>query len=211
MEQEQAKGEIMGKTSTKQNTKVMLLESGIDIMLEKGYNNTGIMEVLQKTGVPKGSFYYYFESKEEFGLQIINYFYENHVAKKLLPLQDKSISPLNRLRNYYGSMRRLLEDNECRKGCLLENLSQEMADQSEILRNRLTEIAGQSHSLLAECILEAQDVGEISKRFDKNDLAEFFMCGMKGALSRSKLLKSSEPLQTFARLLFDDFLKVDKK
>jgi TetR/AcrR family transcriptional repressor of nem operon len=197
----------MGKTNTKQNTKLQLLESGIEIMIEKGYNNTGIMEVLQKTGVPKGSFYYYFDSKEEFGLQIINYFNDSHVMKKLMPLEDKSISPIHRLRNYYDGMRRALEDNECRKGCLIENLSQEMADQSEILRHRLSEIAAYSRDVIAACIAEGQALGEIPKRFDKYELAEFFMSGMKGALYRSKLLKNSEPMQVFSRLMFDDFLK----
>ena len=201
----------MARTSaTKENTKVQLLEAGIDIMIEKGYNNTGIMEVLQKTGVPKGSFYYYFDSKEEFGLQIINYFNDVYILKKRAPLEDKTVSPIQRLRTYCEELRRQLEQNECRKGCLVENLSQEMADQNEVFRNRLKEIGDESQAVFAACIKEGQDLGEIRTCYDSKDLAEFFNCSMKGAIGRAKILKNSEPLKIFTRLMFDCFLKVEK-
>ena len=61
------------KVATKQkpDTRTALLEAGMNIMIEKGYNNTGIQEVLLAVGVPKGSFYHYFDSKEDFALKII--------------------------------------------------------------------------------------------------------------------------------------------
>ncbi len=199
----------MGRTSTtKESTKLQLLEAGIDIMIEKGYNNTGIMEVLQKTGVPKGSFYYYFDSKEDFGLQIINYFNDNIVIKKRKPLEDKSVSPIKRLRKYCDEVMANIELNECRKGCLIDNLSQEMADQSEVFRNRLKEIGDQSTAAFASCIKEGQDLNEIPKAYDSVQLAEFFNCSMKGAIGRAKILKSTEPIKVFINLMFNHFLKV---
>ncbi|HEY9677809.1 MAG TPA: TetR family transcriptional regulator C-terminal domain-containing protein [Drouetiella sp.] len=199
----------MGRTSaTKESTKLQLLEAGINIMIEKGYNNTGIMEVLQKTGVPKGSFYYYFDSKEEFGLQIINYFNDCFIAKKRGPLEDKTVSPVKRLRGYCDEWIQQLEQNECRKGCLIDNLSQEMADQSEVFRNRLKEIADETQAVVAACIKEGQELGEIPACYDSNDLAEFFTCSMKGALQRAKINKNIEPLKVVSRVLFDCFLKV---
>ncbi|MBS1953182.1 MAG: TetR family transcriptional regulator C-terminal domain-containing protein [Cyanobacteria bacterium SZAS-4] len=200
----------MGRTSaTKESTKLQLLEAGIDIMIEKGYNNTGIMEVLQKTGVPKGSFYYYFDSKEEFGLQIINYFNDNIVVKKRKPLEDKTVSPLQRLRNYCDELIRNIEQNECRKGCLIDNLSQEMADQSEVFRNRLKEIGDESTAIFAECIREGQELNEIPKCYDSQELAEFINCSIKGAIGRAKLLKNTEPIKVVFHILFDFFLKTN--
>ena len=199
----------MGRTSaTKESTKLQLLEAGIDIMIEKGYNNTGIMEVLQKTGVPKGSFYYYFDSKEEFGLQIINYFNENIVAKKRRPLEDKTVSPLKRLRNYCDELIRNIELNECRKGCLIDNLSQEMADQSEVFRNRLKEIGDETTAVFASCIKEGQELNEIPKGYDSHELAEFFNCAMKGSIGRAKILKNTEPIKVFINLMLNHLLKV---
>src|SRR5271156_2303007 len=111
------------QTNTKESTKELLLEAGTQIMLLKGYNNTGIMEVLQSTGVPKGSFYYYFDSKEDFGLQIINYFDRMYAEKLRIYLSDQSLSPVARLRKYCEEGQKNLEAQQCKKGCLIGNLS----------------------------------------------------------------------------------------
>ena len=57
---------------TAQQTKELLLAKGAEILHRKGFHDSGIQEVLEATGVPKGSFYYYFKSKEDFGLQVID-------------------------------------------------------------------------------------------------------------------------------------------
>jgi len=196
----------MAKTTTKESTKIQLLEAGTEIMLEKGYNNTGIMEVLQSTGVPKGSFYYYFDSKEDFGMQIINH-YDATYSEKLKVLLDETKSPLNLLRSYCEESMRNLEQNACRKGCLIGNLSQEMADQSEVFRNRLQEVMLSQRSIFASCIANAQAKGEISNTMNANDLAEFFQCGWSGAVMRAKTMKVVEPMKVFSQVLFDHVLK----
>jgi TetR/AcrR family transcriptional repressor of nem operon len=58
----------------KQDTKAHILDMGAQIVHQKGFNATGIQEVLNAAAVPKGSFYFYFKSKEEFGLQLIDHF-----------------------------------------------------------------------------------------------------------------------------------------
>jgi TetR/AcrR family transcriptional repressor of nem operon len=193
--------------SQKQDTKTLLLEAGTEIMLEKGYTNTGIMEVLQKVGVPKGSFYYYFESKEEFGLQIINKFDECIGEKLSRLLCDKAYRPVQRLRNYCQEGRQFLAANKCRKGCLIGNLSQEMADQSEVLRARLEEVLTKWRNRMAACIKEGQTAGEISKDIDTVDLAEFFLSGWEGAVMRAKTTKNTGPQDAFMRVMFDHVLK----
>ncbi len=79
------------QSGTKEVTKTALLEAGCRIMREKGYSNTGIQEVLGSTGVPKGSFYYYFDSKEDFALQIIDHF-DKHVQRAAARLSGRQIA-----------------------------------------------------------------------------------------------------------------------
>ena len=196
----------MAKTTTKESTKVQLLEAGTEIMLEKGYNNTGIMEVLQSTGVPKGSFYYYFDSKEDFGLQIINH-HDATYTERLKVLLDETKSPVSLLRSFCEDNMRNFEQNACRKGCLIGNLSQEMADQSEVFRNRLQEVMLSQRNIFATCIENAQQKGEISQKIDANALAEFFQCGWSGAVMRAKTMKVVEPMKVFISLMFDHVLK----
>ncbi len=109
-------------------------------MLEKGYNATGINEVLTACNVPKGSFYHYFSSKEDFGLSVINTFDEHYVQDLDKALTDPKVAPLKRIKNYIDGAIEKAEKRQCSRGCLIANLSQEMADQNEVFRIRLKEI-----------------------------------------------------------------------
>src|SRR5256886_16555586 len=115
--------------STKATTKAALVDAGLHIMLEKGYHHTGIQDVLQATGVPKGSFYYYFPSKEAFGQAVIAQFASAYLARLEQHLGDTTASPLTRLRRHHEDLRARFERRGRRGGCLIGNLSQELADQ----------------------------------------------------------------------------------
>jgi TetR/AcrR family transcriptional regulator, transcriptional repressor for nem operon len=196
-----------GQTVTKESTKVLLLERGTEIMLEKGYNNTGIMEVLQATGVPKGSFYHYFESKEDFGLQIINHFEQLHREKLDLTIGNKALKPLERVRAFCDRGIESFLTQKCRKGCLIGNLSQEMADQSEVFRKRLLEIQTESTRRFVDCFAEAQKSGVLRADYNCHDLAETFHAGWAGATVRAKTCKTVEPMQSFTKFMFTSVLK----
>ena len=192
---------------SKEKTKDILLEAGRKTFLEKGYNNSGIEAILQAAGVPKGSFYYYFQSKEDFGLKVLDQFavcYDQHLDRIL---GDTSVPPLNRLRNYFESVFGKLESDQCRKGCLVGNLSQEMADQSEAFRARLEEIFESWVDRYAECLKEAQDAGEVSPDLDVRELAEFWLNSWQGAILRAKTMRSTAPLRTFLGVMFGNILQ----
>src|SRR5436305_8625304 len=123
----------MGKDSTRD----VLLEAGRRLFLERGYNHAGIDAILRSAGVPKGSFYHYFPSKEGFGLEVLDRFAARHEADLDRYLMDTSLRPLERLRRLAEAISARLQPRECRNGCLVGNLSQEMADQSEAFRARL--------------------------------------------------------------------------
>jgi len=194
------------RISSKELTKQLLLEAGMETILEKGYNNTGIQEVLDAVNVPKGSFYYYFDSKEDFALQIIDFFAENFANRILRHLRDTSLTPLNRLKSYCQTNKEMIVGWHCRKGCLIGNLSQEMADQSESLRGRLENVMSRWRDLFAACIAEGQAVGEIPARQNAHELAEFFLSGWEGAVMRAKSTRSEEPMNVFIKLMFEHVL-----
>src|SRR5947209_10832228 len=150
----------------KEKTKDVLLDAGKRMFLERGYNNAGLESILQAAGVPKGSFYYYFDSKEDFGLQVLDRFAACHHETLDRFLGDESVGPLERLRRYFEAVIECLESQECRKGCLVGNLSQEMADQSEAFRTRLREIFAGWLDRYANCLASAQLAGEIPAHLD---------------------------------------------
>ena len=195
------------KVASKLETKTALLQVGMDLMLEKGYTNTGIQEVLNTLGVPKGSFYHYFDSKENYAVEIIHHFDQDYSANLLRILRNPKRKPIERLRDYCEYSRSMLVAQDCRKGCLIGNLSQEMADQSEVLRKELSKVMDKWRDMFAECIEEGQTLGEIKKNRSAKDIAELFAGGWGGAVMRAKTIKDPQPLDVFMDLMFEDVLK----
>src|SRR5206468_6049838 len=113
------------RSNPKAPTKATLVDAGLHLMLEKGYHHTGIQEVLQAAGVPKGSFYYYFPSKAAFGLEVIAYFAAAYMQRLEQYLGDTTQSPLSRLRCHLEQTLAGFERRGCRGGCLFGNLCQE--------------------------------------------------------------------------------------
>ena len=192
---------------SKEKTKDLLLEAGKKTFLERGYNNSGIEAILQEAGVPKGSFYYYFASKEDFGLRVLDRFAECIDDRQERILADETVSPLDRLRHYCETVSELLESDQCRKGCLVGNLSQEMADQSELFRARLEEIFEGWVDRYARCLQLAQEAGEIGADVDARELAEFWLNSWQGAILRAKTMRSAAPLRTFLAVMFGNILQ----
>jgi len=191
----------------KESTRELLLEAGKRVFLERGYNHSGIETVLQEAGVPKGSFYYYFGSKEDFGLQVLTRFAEAYNAELDRFLSDTAYPPILRLRRLVEATCERLESQQCRNGCLVGNLSQEMAAQSEVFRVRLDEIFRGWSSRYADCLKEAQEAGEIPDGFDLGELTEFWLSSWQGAVLRAKTIRSAAPLRTFLNLMFDYVLQ----
>jgi TetR/AcrR family transcriptional regulator, transcriptional repressor for nem operon len=193
--------------SCKEKTKGILLEAGRRIFSEKGYTASGIEAVLQAAGVPKGSFYYYFQSKEDFGLQVIESFAQSFEAKMDLCLHDESLPPLERMRRLFGGIVEHIETHQCRQGCLVGRLSQEMADQNEVFRARLEEIFEGWVGRLADCLRQAREAGELPAHLDVRELAEFWLNSWQGAVLRAKTMRSIAPLRTFLDMMFSYILQ----
>jgi TetR/AcrR family transcriptional repressor of nem operon len=191
----------------KSTTKEALLEAGTLIMLEKGYHHTGIQEVLQAAGVPKGSFYYYFPSKEAFGLEVIAHFAAGYMQWLEQYLGDSTHSPLTRLRLHLEHMLSRFESHGCRGGCLIGNLSQELADQSDLFEARLEAVLSDWRERYARLFREAQAMGELRMDLDAQQVAEFYLNSFQGAVLRAKVKKSPEPLRLFIAIMFDGLLQ----
>jgi TetR/AcrR family transcriptional repressor of nem operon len=118
------------------------------------------------------------------------------------------VSPLDRLRRYVDAACERIESQSCRNGCLVGNLSQEMAAQSEVFRTRLEEIFEEWVDCYTRCLQDAQRSGEISPDLDARRLAEFWLSSWQGAILRAKTMRSTEPLRNFLSTMFGSILQV---
>jgi len=192
---------------SKGTTRDVLLDAGQRIFLERGYNHSGIEAILREAGVPKGSFYHYFGSKEDFGLQVLNRFADGHNAQLEQYLGDTTLSPLTRLRRLSEAVCERLERLQCRNGCMVGDLSLEMAEQSEVFRSRLDEIFRAWAVRIEACLRDAQAAGELPAGMDVGELAEFWLNSWEGAVLRAKTIRNTAPLKTFLNLMFEFVLK----
>ncbi|HCE67068.1 MAG TPA: TetR family transcriptional regulator [Geobacter sp.] len=191
----------------KKDTKAEIIAKGTEMISLYGYNATGIDAVLKQVNVPKGSFYHYFGSKEDFGLAVIDRFAERYRQRLETFLDDVEVTPLNRIRNYLESGLARFAQNQCAKGCLIGNLGQELADQNERFRSRLDEIFQSWKVHFAACLREAQGVDELAPDLDVNIIAGFILSGWEGAILRAKVMKSPQPMRDFIETLFSTVLK----
>ncbi len=190
----------------KTDTRQRILRIGAEIVHRRGFNNTGIQEILRWAEVPKGSFYFYFRSKNDFGLQLIDYYQarltrllDKHLARKDLP-------PLQRLLRYFGELRGGFESDACRGGCPVGNMAQEMGDLDEAFRHRLEETFRALRERIQQALVEASDHGELEPERDTYALADFILSTWQGAILQMKVDKSTAPLERFEAIVFGELL-----
>src|SRR5690554_1741594 len=115
-------------------TRDRILSASIELMSVKGFNNTGIAEILAQAGVPKGSFYYYFKSKDALGFAIIDHYGQQLAEGLASVLHSGKGLPLEKLRAYFEGALGYFEQDFTLCNCLLGNLGQELAMQNDGFR-----------------------------------------------------------------------------
>jgi TetR/AcrR family transcriptional repressor of nem operon len=183
-----------------------IVQVGLDLVLSRGFNATGVEAILKQANIPKGSFYNFFSSKEEFALAIIDKFVADRVEVFSPIFSDQSLPPLERVKKSFETLIETFEGAECSKGCLIGNLGQEMADQFEKVRQRLEKSLQEWTKGVSRLLLQAQKEKTIPADMNVEMLAENLISSFQGALLRSKVKKSPEPLNNFIHLYFDVFL-----
>lgn len=190
----------------KQDTRQIIIQNGAKIIHSKGFVNTGIKDILDASGVPKGSFYFYFKSKEDFGQALVDYYAETMTGMITGYLTDTGRTPMERLDRFFTESARFYEHNRFAGGCPIGNMSQEMSNISEPIRLKLQAAFSRIRAAMKQCIIEAQELGQVDKKLDPEVLAVFTLNGFEGALIDMKVSKSTRPLDIFKNMLLE-FIK----
>ncbi|MFQ3236554.1 MAG: TetR/AcrR family transcriptional repressor of nem operon [Paraglaciecola sp.] len=179
------------------DTKAELIRSGLEHLTEFGFTSSGIEPILKKVGVPKGSFYHYFASKEAFGETVIAHYDGYFCAKLDIHLLNTNNPPISRLQHFVDDAVEGMARHNFKRGCLVGNLGQEVDALPSGFRAQLTAIFAGWQQRVQTCLMEAQASGEVAQSADCSQLAEFFWIGWEGAVSRAKLVQNAQPLQLF--------------
>lgn len=189
------------------DTKARIIKEGARRVHEKGFNATGLQEILAAAGVPKGSFYFYFRNKEDFGLQVIDDYARRYLSRVDRYLEDRSKTPVRRLRSFFDDLAASFEKNDFKGGCPLGNLSLEMGDLNEKFRIKLEEVFKRIKLKMAACLEEARTEGEVPADLDVRETSDFLWSSFQGALLQMKVSKTAFHQKVFDRILFEKLLK----
>ncbi|MEC6906914.1 TetR/AcrR family transcriptional regulator [Photobacterium piscicola] len=139
------------KTKTN-DTRQHILDIGYQLVVSKGFTNVGLSEILKTAAVPKGSFYHYFKSKEQFGEALIQHYFEQYLEHVSAILEQGTGTGFDRVTDYFS--RWLIIDNgTCNVNkCVVVKLSAEVSDLSEPMREALKKGAYSIVNLIALCI-----------------------------------------------------------
>lgn len=184
----------------REDKKEAILLAGMEVMKGNGYNGTSVKDIVDAAGVPKGSFYNYFESKEQFALDAISYAGDagRDFASGVLGGNEPA---LTRLLNFFNCGISLLEQGEYKHGCFIGNMCQEMADVSDVMRRALDSCMRKTIAQVAAVIEQGQAAGEISKHAEPLVMAEFLFNAWEGAIMRAKAAKVRDPLDAFMAMV----------
>jgi len=181
-----------------------LLEAGAAWLLEQGYHGTGLQAVLDEVGVPKGSFYHYFESKEHFAAAVIRHVAGGACAEFDELSRDAEKDALGALRRHFRRRIKAYEGS-CAGGCLIGNLGAEVED-LEVCRRALAEAMDGMLARYEAVLARGQAQGAIRDDVAAGDLAGQLLDAWEGALLRMKVQRSTQPLKLLVRrLLEEDF------
>ncbi|WP_378953352.1 TetR family transcriptional regulator C-terminal domain-containing protein [Pelosinus sp. sgz500959] len=195
-----------------EKTKQTLLEVGLSLFEQKGFNATGIQEIATLATIPKGSFYNYFSSKEEFGVAVIRYYTDVHIERWTSVLNEatEKEDSYKALSTAFLALTEKYRCSEIKKGCLLGNLAAEISEASEECRMALQQSVGQYKGILAERLLIGQQAGKVRKDLPAQGLADLIWDCWQGSLLRMKIENSVEPVSHNLELLFHHILLPDR-
>lgn len=185
------------------STRDRLIAEGIKSLVLHGFEGIGLNAILHAAGVPKGSFYYFFKSKEDFARAVLDAYERDADDRQNRIFKDTSRSPLQRLRDYFDAIGRDHLAEAPLGGCLFGVLSQTAAARSPEFKARLAQVFSTWEAELAELLEEAKSIGEVDPGLDAKEAAAFLIDCYEGMLVRLKVDGDRNSLRRFQRLALE--------
>jgi TetR/AcrR family transcriptional regulator, transcriptional repressor for nem operon len=193
------------------STRDHLIDVGLALMHQNGYNATGLTEILKAAQVPKGSFYHHFGSKEDFAAAALARYTAREAEHSVAMLGSSNIPPLKRLKRYFTDLMKMYGQSGEIPGCMMGRFSLEIAATNPQLRKQISTAFAHWQHVVATVLEQAVAQKELSADTDPESLAGFLLNSWEGALLRSQSEKSDAPLESFMRHTFDQLLAKESK
>ncbi|MFK0121596.1 TetR/AcrR family transcriptional regulator [Streptomyces sp. NPDC090994] len=179
---------------TKAETRQVILDTARRIVATKGYSAVGINEILAAAGVPKGSFYHHFSSKDAFGEAMMQSYFDDYLATLDGIAADKGKRPAEQLMAYWQNFYDTQAADDCQGGCLVVKIGAEIADLSDAMRTATKAGTTAIVDRLEQMITNGLADGSVSVDDDPRQTAEALYDLWLGASMMAKIHRSRDPL-----------------
>jgi TetR/AcrR family transcriptional repressor of nem operon len=183
-------------TDQSSDVRTNILATGQRIMAGKGYSAVGLNEILTAAGVPKGSFYHYFSSKDAFGEAMLETYFEDYLAELDRTLQQPGLTMAQRLMHYWESWQASQSFDNCQGKCLAVKLGAEVADLSEAMRHALRRGIEGIVGRLAQAIAAGVEEGSLRIDGDAASVASSLYQLWLGASVMVKIERTTQAFET---------------
>ncbi|MFI1093851.1 TetR family transcriptional regulator C-terminal domain-containing protein [Streptomyces sp. NPDC020917] len=190
----------MGRASKREE----IAQAALEQFHARGFSATGISDITTAAGVPKGSFYNHFSSKDESALEALRR-YGTGLRFEMLAAPDRA--PLERLREHFRFLGGDTVENGFVRGCLVGNFGAEVADHNEEIRAAVKEGFDRWAAEIRRLLEEAREAGDLSRDLDPQATALFVLSAWEGALITARAGKSAAPIDAFFVTVFDVLLR----
>ncbi|MEL7122654.1 MAG: TetR/AcrR family transcriptional regulator [Bacteroidota bacterium] len=192
----------MGRTAKHEEKEKQLVHKGFEILWNKGFNGTSVNDIVKAAGIPKGSFYFYFDSKEDFVIKAIHQYFKEQYYPSIMILQDQSLSAKDRLMKFYEERVEMAKNDQfCKQGCMFSNISSEISGQNDKVREEITKIYNYAIKYVIDTAKEAQKDGDLDASLNIPDMITFFEDAFRGALITMKEKQSTYPVDNVHNML----------
>lgn len=192
------------RSVSRANVREKIVDAAMQLFHTRGYNGSGVNDIVVCAGVPKGSFYNHFDSKEALGLETITRYGRE---SDLEALTNAAIPPLVRLRRHFELLADRFGASGFSRGCLLGNFGAEMADANPNIREALSQTLAAWTEAIAGALREARDAGALPPDKDVEKFARFLLDAWEGCLIRGKVMKDRAAVDDFFDITFGCLLR----
>jgi len=176
-----------------------ILAAGLERFHALGYDGCGVQEISDTAGVPKGSFYNHFQSKEELAIAVLEQYAASSHREILF---DANLAPLDRIRCHFELCLARHQQYGFDRGCLIANLTAESSTAVPALQAALRSDLDRWTQSLAAAVKAAQEIGQVRSDIEASELARFLVSSWEGCELRTKLTGDRGPLDDFFKMAF---------
>ncbi|MEU8075598.1 TetR family transcriptional regulator C-terminal domain-containing protein [Catellatospora citrea] len=189
----------MGRKSMREE----IVTAALDQFHRRGYHAAAVKDITDAAGVPKGSFYNHFDSKEDLAVVALERY---GAGRRLEDLADPGTPPLDRLRAHFTFLRDDVVRHGYQRGCLYGNFGAEIVDHMDTVRDAVRDSFDMWAALIAATLTEAQRTGAIRTDLDPAITAGFLLNAWEGTLIRARTDRSPAAFEAFLTTVFDTLL-----